>query len=116
MNIFGQSTSILADMLDAYAADEATYSRGSQSAPLLVSPGMSESNVELRNGIGVDKQLQVFLVTTARLPAFISGSPEADDIITYKGINYTVIPYAGSKVFHGCDPENIRIRIFTHQG
>lgn len=116
MNIFGQSTSILADMLDAYAADEATYSRGNQSGTVLVSPGMSESNVELRNGIGIDKQLQVFLVTTARLPSFIAGEPEANDVITYKGINYTVIPYAGTKVFHGCDPENVRIRIFTQQG
>jgi hypothetical protein len=116
MNFFGQSSQILADMLDAYAADEMTYTRGGQSEPVLMSMGMSENNVELRNGIGIDKQLQVFIVTAANLPEFVSGEPLADDVISYQGIDYTVIPYAGTKVFHNCDPAGIRIRIFTRKG
>lgn len=104
---------ILAATRAEHASQSVVYTRGAQSDTALVTPTQPLDEFEVAQATGINKRLMSFLVRVADLPGFVNGEPAADDVITYGGTDYLVIPFDGTMAYKRSDAYGIQIRIYA---
>jgi hypothetical protein len=110
MNLLADATAQLADDMDAFASTLCTYSRGSTTGSVPMTPCFNANFSLLREDTEVDEQDYEFIATVAKLPV---SSPEVGDEIVLNSKTFVVVSRNGRFTFRPCDAFGTRMRIFT---